>query len=705
MSSIRRITQALIAGFLLVCVSVAWIIFAPVQFGGSSSYVILTGNSMEPHFHSADLVILRQAEDYQIGDIVLYYYPDLRRAVFHRIVDFKSGQYLIQGDNNAWIDDYRPARQEILGKFWMNLPGLGKGIQWAKETTHFPILAGLTGGLATAILVVQPPRKNKRSKKKPGWEWNNFMNLRSFSTLFQKKRNNIIEYPSQNPNPIKIPQIKNKLLDSILPLKYQEVRKWAGTYQIAIFLVGFLAFASVFLAYFAFTRPTTIDLPMDINYLQTGVFSYIGEGPNGISVSESAYNGAPVFPKLTCSMHLLFRYALVGNQMESITGTRQINAQILQPQIGWQQVIPLQAESSFIGNTFVTTTSANLCEMENLVQRMEEETGFHASVYQMFIAPAITVTGKIQGKIITESFNPLLGFTFDQVHFSIISDDPKIDVMKPEKTGFIASSIKEENSLSLLGLNLKVSTARVLSSAGILISIIGMLILCGFYFLVQKSGIEAMIQLKYAPILVDVDNQVATSPVKSTALKSIEDLVKLAELHGVLIQQFDDGSNHYYLAKVDETTYQFVSRVKKDNQTKAASQLSIEELREAVLRREFEVYYQTIAQSNEEKYMKAQALLRWNHPVRGPILADDFIPTAEASGIMGSIDEWMLQTVCEQLNNWQRAGKNIKLEVAFSQNWRGRETARIISQVVMNSGIDPRMLQIEFRKTYVRENI
>ena len=72
----------------------------------------------------------------------------------------------------------------------------------------------------------------------------------------------------------------------------------------------------------------------------------------------------------------------------------------------------------------------------------------------------------------------------------------------------------------------------------------------------------------------------------------------------------------------------------------------IEEMRIALKEKQFELYYQPILSTGTAKVNKAEALIRWNHPQRGIITPDDFIPVAEQNGLIGEIGKWVkLQAV------------------------------------------------------------
>jgi signal peptidase I len=168
MSSFKRWWQAVLAAFLLVFVFSAWIIFAPLQLGGQSAYVIVTGNSMEPGFFLGDLVIVHPVLDYQVGDIVVYRSAELKAFVFHRIIGKSLDHFILQGDNNSWTDSYQPTREEMVGRLGMHLPGAGKVVQWLRLPMGMALMAGAAGGMLMTALLMGRSKGGRGKRKKPG---------------------------------------------------------------------------------------------------------------------------------------------------------------------------------------------------------------------------------------------------------------------------------------------------------------------------------------------------------------------------------------------------------------------------------------------------------------------------------------------------------------------------------------------------------
>ena len=124
-----------------------WILFAPPQLGGQASMVIVDGNSMQPSYHQGDLIIIRSADYYQIGDIVAYKHLQMGKYVIHRIIAEELNRFVLQGDNNTWTDGFKPSQAEIIGKHWIRIPKIGILITWLRKPIYFAFFASLLGGM------------------------------------------------------------------------------------------------------------------------------------------------------------------------------------------------------------------------------------------------------------------------------------------------------------------------------------------------------------------------------------------------------------------------------------------------------------------------------------------------------------------------------------------------------------------------------
>lgn len=142
------------------------IAFAPTQLGGSVTYVIINGNSMEPDFHLGDLILVRTEPVYRAGDAVTYQNAEMGSFVFHRIIGAELDRFILKGDNNSWLDSYQPVRDEIVGKLWVHIPKLGKAVEWLRAPLQMSLMVALLGGVLMSGMIVKPsqPEKKKISR-------------------------------------------------------------------------------------------------------------------------------------------------------------------------------------------------------------------------------------------------------------------------------------------------------------------------------------------------------------------------------------------------------------------------------------------------------------------------------------------------------------------------------------------------------------
>jgi len=127
------------------------------------------------------------------------------------------------------------------------------------------------------------------------------------------------------------------------------------------------------------------------------------------------------------------------------------------------------------------------------------------------------------------------------------------------------------------------------------------------------------------------------------------------------------------------------------------------DLRRAIAMRQFELHFQPIVQTNSRRVESFEALLRWNHPVRGEIPPDSFIPIAENIGIIGELTEWVLLEACTAAHDWP---DDISVAVNISALLlRGRELPTLIADALRQSGLPASRLELEITESaLVEEN-
>jgi len=134
----------------------------------------------------------------------------------------------------------------------------------------------------------------------------------------------------------------------------------------------------------------------------------------------------------------------------------------------------------------------------------------------------------------------------------------------------------------------------------------------------------------------------------------------------------------------------------------ARERLMIEnELRGAIERNEIYVHYQPEFNVFTGEIVRFEALARWRHPTLGEITPDRFIPVAEDTGLIFALGNFVLEKACTEAIKWQRAS-NKPIQVAVNMSAIQFNSDRIleeIADVVIRTGIDPRLLQIELTES------
>ena len=131
------------------------------------------------------------------------------------------------------------------------------------------------------------------------------------------------------------------------------------------------------------------------------------------------------------------------------------------------------------------------------------------------------------------------------------------------------------------------------------------------------------------------------------------------------------------------------------------SRLELEmDLREALQNNEFFLVYQPIFDLSDMSPRAVEALIRWEHPARGVVQPEDFIPLLEETGLITQIGGWVLREACAQGAIWREAGWPI--EVAVNVSARQLDSDEFVAEVqetLADSGLDPQALTIEITET------
>ena len=178
------------------------------------------------------------------------------------------------------------------------------------------------------------------------------------------------------------------------------------------------------------------------------------------------------------------------------------------------------------------------------------------------------------------------------------------------------------------------------------------------------------------------------------------DTVRIGVSIGIALWDHESGAPDSLLAEADQALYRakhagrgqyrFHSE-EIDHETREHLALA-EDLRAALARRELEIRYQPQVELVSGRIVGMEALLRWNHPKRGLLLPEDFLPIAEKFGVMRQLGRWTLDGACRQMSLWRQekmAVPVIAINVALAQIKMGAEFVHDVMDSMDRWGLKP----------------
>ncbi len=121
------------------------------------------------------------------------------------------------------------------------------------------------------------------------------------------------------------------------------------------------------------------------------------------------------------------------------------------------------------------------------------------------------------------------------------------------------------------------------------------------------------------------------------------------------------------------------------------------DMRKALANGEFRMVYQPVVSLENEKIIGFEALIRWNHPTRGPISPADFIPVAEENGLIEQIGEWALRTAAGEAASWA-VNARVAVNVSTIQ-FQNPKFPGVVASVLAQSGLENERLELEITES------
>jgi diguanylate cyclase (GGDEF)-like protein len=133
-----------------------------------------------------------------------------------------------------------------------------------------------------------------------------------------------------------------------------------------------------------------------------------------------------------------------------------------------------------------------------------------------------------------------------------------------------------------------------------------------------------------------------------------------------------------------------------------ARHLMEQALRDAISNGEFEMNYQPIVDLRDGRVTCCEALIRWNHPTLGRIPPAEFIPIAEANGLIVAIGDWVIRQACAEVSMWP---PDVKVAINLSPiQLMNPKLLQVVAVAIAAAGIEPSRLEIEITETVLMQN-
>ncbi len=495
-----------IAAVLLALLAV--VLFAPTTIGGATTYVIVTGSSMQPTFEDGDLVVVRRGT-YETGEVVAF--DTGRGVVIHRIVGGSGEEgFVMQGDNKETTDTWHPTVDDIVGKEFATIP---KGGRWAQRIAGSPALLGVTVGGLGSLMFWSPKRRRRR-----GAHVADGAHPRSGS-------------PTTTGS---IRGAGSTLLASVI---------------VATLLVG--------LTTYLFLRPLErLDTVEQVLYEHSGEFSYTALVEDSVVYDSDTINSpadgaepTAVFTELLDDLIVRYDYELLSPANPDMTGTLSADLRIGTGESKWTRNIPLLEPMEFDGRTVSESFSVDIGRVRTLVARAEQETGLIPGIYQAYVVSRVELRGEPGAT--PEIYTSELPMELRDKLLVIINE------LATEKTTSEAEESLVPNDLGIFGYSLSTRLARALAGALLAMVVVGGTL---YWAMVRRrigKGELGRINLRYGPLIVPVTGEVpnGSRPVDVATMADLARLARRAEQ--MVFHSEPSPGEHWFFVPDGPVTYKY----------------------------------------------------------------------------------------------------------------------------------------------------
>ena len=540
----RKVLTVFGWGGALVALLFAWAVLAPPQLLGSTTYLATRGVSMLPYLHMGDLVAVRAASSYQVGDVVAYRNPLLgNQIILHRVVGIDRDRYVMKGDNNSWLDEYRPLQSDVVGREWFHASGWGDFIGAMRAPENSAVLFGIAGLFVTGF----PARISER--------------------LLGRRRRAKKGRPARtNASP---------------GIGGGSALTGSAAVALAVLVLGLVASTALFV--YAGRQPATNLRAVSVPYTQVGSYSWTGTAPKSDTYRDGTVGtGDTVFLKLTHKVQFGYTYVLTSQEPVVDYGTASMTAVVQSTLTSWKRSYMLAAPTSFVGGTVSETGALDLASVLGTAQSYLREVGLRSDDLTLTVIADVKVEGTIGGQAFRDEFTPKLPFHLDSsmLRFestaqptygssaaagSISVGNPSSvapaalgpqALLAPNTTGQVIRQLTVANMIGGLGLSFPASGVRMWSGIVAIVLALGAVASLVILVLALRGRDEpSRIERRYGSKLVPVGTIAALRSETAVEVTSMASLVRLAEHHDRMILHEEVAGLHSYAIQDGDLFY------------------------------------------------------------------------------------------------------------------------------------------------------
>jgi signal peptidase I len=555
-----------------------WTFFAPTKLGGTTTYSVTDGISMNPLLYKGDFAVIRAQSSYHVGEVVLYESQVLHKPVLHRIILIQNGNYFFKGDNNDFVDPGYATRSELIGELWFHVPHAGAVLGWFGVPAHASLLAGFAAMavVLTGAKTSKGGRRRRRGRSPPRLGQLSYAMTGESTPNRGNESRGTGERRSATGSGSETTRPEQERRSGIGMTPQQVAARRAPSYfegpKSTLIALCFLALLAVVFLGVGYSRPLLRTAPLTNAYRQTGTFSYSAavNAPTAVYPSGAVKTGDPIYPSLVSSLGLNFTYHFASPLPHHVTGTIELRTLVLSSTNTWKSLSTGTASAPFIGDTATASTTLALSGLYALINTVSAQSGVAGANYSLDVQPVVRVAGTVGGNPIKTTFLPVLPFqvapTALTLDVPVAPAPPGATYVAPTASSALAAGLNPTqsggvphvypNMVSVLKYEVRVSLLR---SSGVVLAVLALLVGVLHDILRRRKTMrsdEELIAKQVGSLIVPVDR---LADVDGSARLVVLDFAHLAGLAHYLerpiLYEMRDGRRRY---EVDDETRRYV---------------------------------------------------------------------------------------------------------------------------------------------------